>query len=426
MSSALRADATPVDWRTPFLIALAIRTAFVQLYPQLSVHGDAAQYDTLGWQLAQGLGYRLPGGEPNVYWAPGYPGVLSVIYWLVGHSYLAVRIVQAILGAEVATLVALIAGRIFDRRTAVVAGVLCACYPGLIGYSGLLLTEALFTILLAGMVYWLLTITGASSWKSFAGLGVLAGLTALVRAETVLLPLFVFVTLRVFFRDRSVTVKRVVLVYATVALTLTPWAARNYAVTGEFIPLTVHGGDVLWISSYKEEWLEFYPDREPYKSLVTGLSELETAKVLRREGIKNIVEDPLGFAWLCAKRFPRLWIGGHSNIFAGMEGSTRGYLEQGRYVVFFVKFSMLALNSLLILLGVYGAYWAFSRRAADMRSLVVLSAPVVYITAIHVVLFATQRFHVPVMPFVLVFTAVALQRLRLAGPGRPSLGEGGS
>jgi 4-amino-4-deoxy-L-arabinose transferase-like glycosyltransferase len=410
LSSALPAEAPRVDWRMPFFIALLIRLAYVLFYPQLSVHGDAAHYDELGWSLAQGLGYRLPGGEPNVYWAPGYPGVLAGIYWVFGHSYVAVRVAQSILGAGVAALVALMAGRVFDRRTAAIAGVLCACYPGLIGYTGLLLTETVFTTLLVVMVYWLLTISGSSSWKSLTGLGVLAGLTALVRAETVLLPLFVFVTLRVFFRDRSVTVKRVVLVYATVALTLAPWAARNFAVTGEFIPLTVHGGDVLWISSYKEEWLEFYPDKEPYKSLVAGLSELETAKVLRREGIKNIVEDPAGFAWLCAKRFPRLWIGGHSNLFTGLEDSTRAYLERRQYGVFAVKLALLIGNSLLVLLGVFGAFLAFSRRMGDRRSLVVLSAPVVFITAIHVVLFATPRFHVPVMPFMLIFAAVALLR----------------
>jgi 4-amino-4-deoxy-L-arabinose transferase-like glycosyltransferase len=423
LNSATGVDARRAVWQTPFLIALLVRLAYVLFYPQLSVHGDAAQYDTLGWSLARGLGYRLPGGEPNVYWAPGYPGVLAVVYRVAGHSYLAVRIVQAVLGAVVAALAASIAGRLFDRRIATLAGILCACYPGLIGYSGLLLTEAVFTTLLIVMVSWLLTISGASSWRSLAGLGVLGGLTALVRAETVLLPLFVFVTLRVFFKDRSVTVKQAVLVYATVALTLAPWAMRNYAVTGEFIPLTVHGGDVLWISSYKEEWLEFYPDKEPYKSLVAGLSELETSKVLRREGIRNIVEDPAGFAWLCVKRFPRLWIGGHSNLFAGFGDSTRAYLERREYTVFLVKLTLLIGNTLLVLLGAYGAYWSFSRHAADLRSLVILSAPVVFITAIHVVLFATPRFHVPVMPFMLVFAAVAIHRRGDGAAGTPKPGR---
>lgn len=416
MNPATAVNVPRADWRTPFLIALLIRLAYVLFYPQLSVHGDAAQYDTLGWHLAQGLGYRLPGGEPNVYWAPGYPGVLSGIYWLFGHSYVAVRIVQSFFSAIVAALVTVIAGRVFDQRAALLAGLLCAVYPGFIGYSGLLLTETVFTTLLVVQVYWLLMISGNTSWKSLAGLGVLAGLTALVRAEIVLLPLFVFVALRFLFRDQSVTVKHGVLVYATVALTLAPWAMRNYAVTGHFIPLTVHGGDVLWISSYKEEWLEFYPDREPYRSLVAGLSEFETSQVLRREGIKNIVEDPIGYAWLCAKRFPRLWIGGHSMVFAGLEDSTRAYLERRQYGLFLVKLTMLAGNTLLVLLGAYGAYRALSRRLADIRSLVVLGAPVVFVTAIHVVLFATARFHVPVMPFMLIFVAVALRRPRSPAP----------
>ena len=401
-----------VPWRTLFLVALLLRLAYVLFYPQQSVHADAAHYDALGWNLAQGLGYRLPGGEPNVYWAPGYPGLLAAIYWLFGHSYVVVRIFQAILSAIVAALVALIAGRIFDRRTALIAGLLCACYPAFIAFSGLLLTETVFTTLLVVMVYWLLTISTNTSWKSVIGLGVLAGLMCLVRAETVLLPLFVFVVLRIFFRDRTATVRQIVLLYAAVVVTVAPWSMRNSAVTGEFIPLTVHGGDVLWISSYREEWLEFYPDKEPYRSLVAGLSELEASKVLRREGIRNIIEDPVGFARLSLRRFPRLWLGGNSNLFAGMGDSTRAYLERRQYGRFLVKLALLAGNSLLVLLGACGAYRSFSRRAADLRALVVLSAPVVFITAIHVVLFATPRFHVPVMPFMLVFAAVALQRPR--------------
>jgi 4-amino-4-deoxy-L-arabinose transferase-like glycosyltransferase len=407
-------DAPRADWRTPFLIALLVRLAYVLFYPQLSVHGDAAQYDALGWNLAQGLGYRIPGGEPNVYWAPGFPALLAGVYAIFGHSVAVIRIVQAILSALVVPLVAVMAARVFGRRTATTAALLCGFYPAFIGYSGLLLTETVFTLLLAVLVCWLLSLSRESSSTELLGLGALAGVMALCRAEMVLLPLFVFVALRVVFADRTATVKQVVLIYAAVVVTIAPWSMRNYAVTGEFIPLTIHGGDVLWISSYKEEWLELYPDREPYKSMMAGRSDVEASKVLRSAGIRNIVEDPLGYAWLCVKRFPRLWIGGHSNLFAGMEDSTRGYLERRQYGLFLVKLALLILNSLLIVLGAYGAYWAFAHHPGAIRSLIVLSAPVVFVTAIHFVLFSTPRFHVPVMPFMLIFAAVAMRRPRLS------------
>jgi 4-amino-4-deoxy-L-arabinose transferase-like glycosyltransferase len=399
------------DWRVPFVVALLLRLAYVLLYPQQPVRADAANYDALGWSLSQGLGYTGAGADADVYWAPGYPAMLAAVYAIAGHSVGLVRIVQAVLSSFLPVIAGLIAVRLFGRRTALVAALLCAVYPAFIAYSGLLLTETVFMLLVAATVYWLLDISTSSSLTSLVGLGVLVGITSLVRAETMMLPLFAFIALRLFFRDRSTTVRQWIVIYAAVFLTIAPWTVRNYMVTRQLILLTVHDADVLWISSYKEELLELDTEREPYRSLVAGLSQVEAANVLRREGIRNIVDDPGTYLWLSLKRLPRLWIGGHSNVFVGMEDSIGAYLARGQHGVAFIKMSMLGANCLLVLLGAYGAYVAAARGMADTRSLVILGAPVVFVTAVHFVLFATPRFHVPVMPYLLTFAAVAILRL---------------
>jgi len=403
-------------WRRPlvlvFVLALGIRLAYVLFYPQQVVFSDPWSYDVLGWSLAQGFGYRLPGGAPDVYWAPGYPALLGAIYAVCGHSYVWIRVVQALLSALLVLLVGAMATRVFDKRTAFIAAMLCACYPGFIGYSGVLLTETLFTTQLAVIVLWLLAVHKDSSFRSLAGLGCVVGLTSLGRAEAVLLPLFVLVTLRLLFRDRTTTTARqLMVIYAAVVIVVVPWSVRNYAVTGEIIPLTVHDGDNIWIASYKGEWLEFHTDREPYRSLVAGLSQLERSRVLKREGIRNIVNDPAGYLWLCVKRFPRFWIGGHSNMFVGMEQSLSYYVERQQYGVVVLKLGMLGANLLLVVLGACGAYLAFTRRKGPTRSMVVIGAPVVYVTAIHCVFFAAPRYQIPIMPYVLLFAAVALDHV---------------
>jgi hypothetical protein len=81
-------------------------------------------------------------------------------------------------------------------------------------------------------------------------------------------------------------------------------------------------------------------------------------------------------------------------------------------VVFTLKAAMLGVNSLLVLLGGYGLYVASTRVAAAPRSVVILIAPVVFVTAVHFVLFSTSRFQIPVMPYVLIFCAVAIGYLR--------------
>lgn len=412
------------NWSIPFLLGLVLRLAYVLLYPQQAVRADASCYDALGWSLARGLGYSLPAAAPDVYWSPGYPGVLAAIYSLFGHSQSIVRVAQALLSSVVPVLVGAMAARLFGRRIAFIAAMLCAVYPAFVGYTGLLLTETLFGGMLVLTVYLLLGISRQVSMVRLVGAGVVVGLTCLVRAETVLLPLCVFVGLWWFFRDQSAGPRQWAIVYAVVFLTIAPWTARNYAVTGEFIPLTIHDGDVLWISSYPEELLELDTEREPYRSLVAGLSQFDASRALRREGVRNIVEHPATYLWLSVKRLPRLWLGGHSNLFVGMLDSIGAYWHRGEKGVAIIKVAMLGANSVLVLLGIWGAYLSVVTRKGDAKSLIVVGAPVAFITALHFVLFATPRFHVPVMPFVLTFAAVAIAALLPGGDGVTRIDDG--
>ncbi|MFA5987830.1 MAG: hypothetical protein WC797_04255, partial [Candidatus Paceibacterota bacterium] len=63
---------------------------------------DARAYDAIGWNVAQGLGYREIATKPFVLdnaimrVGPGYELFLAVIFFLFGHNYWPVWVVQAI------------------------------------------------------------------------------------------------------------------------------------------------------------------------------------------------------------------------------------------------------------------------------------------------------------------------------------------
>jgi len=294
----------------PFFIALFIRLLYVSFVKQIDVACDASNYDRLGWSLSQGKGY-ITNGEPDIYWAPGYPFILAIIYKFFGHNYFAVRLFQVFMSSLLAIIIQLLATKIFNRKIGFISSMFVALYPGFIGYTGLILTETTFTFLLAIIMYFFLILEDGTYLKKIV-LGAIIGFASLVRSELILLPLFILFTKILFTKNKVQILKQFVVIYLVVGIIILPWVIRNYRVTGEFIPVTVHDADALWISSYEKEWLEIYPDKEPYKSIVEGRSQLQRSRVFRREGIKNILTKPGVYVKLCFKRIPRFWFGSSS------------------------------------------------------------------------------------------------------------------
>ncbi len=122
-----------------FLVALGLRS--IVLYERSSGPGfavpivDAGAYDQMARQLLAGEGV-----EPRMFWQPiFYPLFLASVYGLSGGSILAVKILQAILGAITCCLTFVLARKLFDQRVGLLAAGLTACYGPLILFEGELL-----------------------------------------------------------------------------------------------------------------------------------------------------------------------------------------------------------------------------------------------------------------------------------------------
>lgn len=115
---------------------------------------DAKEYDGLAQQFVE-CNLLAPDGRP--YWQPPfYPMFLALIYFITGHSLLAARVAQFGMGAASTLIVYLLATRYFNRRVALLAGILCATNATLIYHDGELLTPSL-TIFLNLTAIWLLS-----------------------------------------------------------------------------------------------------------------------------------------------------------------------------------------------------------------------------------------------------------------------------
>lgn len=444
-----------------FLIALLIRAVFAFLLPAdrlLPAGGDQGLYDRLAVSVArgQGLSFRqsdaelkqagnagrqdslgdwvrrpdlhfgiTPAEQPSSVIPPLYPVFLGLVYRALGpDSYLAVRLIQALLGALAALAIygaARCAAR-GDVLTAVIAGMITAFYPYLVYYTGLLAGENLYIPLLAALA-WALTCLVADpgaalpgSGERFRGVlspaslsllvGLLAGLTFLTRSSIILfLPLAALLMLQAHGRRRGTVA--VLLCALAFAVTVSPWVVRNYRVHGEFVLMPTKGGLNLWMRNHpdvvrpefldaglgfpeglasrleKTELLE-YPELE-------GLSEVERNRLITGRAVNFIRANPGYFASLCVRRF--VWL----MSITGSQSRGALYLVAG-----------LLSYGLVLPLAASGAYLAWRRR---IRGALVPVALILYTIGLHTLFHGGIRYRLPVDPLMGILAAYAAAAL---------------
>jgi 4-amino-4-deoxy-L-arabinose transferase-like glycosyltransferase len=227
-----------------FLVRILYNLGFSQLGQPYN-HGevDAIGYDAIAWNLLSGNGYSLDGQNPTAYRSPLFPLLLAATYSFCGHDWISARVMQSLLSAIISVLIFLIGKRLFDNRVALIAAVVSVFYPPLIVSTGSLLTEILYTLLIALAILSLvrLPITGM---RNICVSATCVSLAALTRPEgLILLPLL---AIWVFRHTRGPKWKHAVAFALVAAVIYSPWIIRNYITFDALIPATTGGGLVLW------------------------------------------------------------------------------------------------------------------------------------------------------------------------------------
>ncbi len=388
-----------------FIVGIFLRLAFVLFVPQIEIGQDAAHYCAIARNIAVHHAYLGIDGKPDVYWAPGYPFFIGTIYTLFGVDNSAVRIIQAILSALIVLLVYYICAKVFNIKIGTLAAVIACVHPGLIGYAGLLLPQLLVAFILVFFVFLsFLSLWVKSNVTTASILGLIAGYAVLIRAELLLLfpvmsALFIYGS-----ENKRKSIKHAIIIFLIMISVVSLWSIRNFKVFGKIIPVSIHFGDTFWISTWKEEWLG-WQEKEPFISLREGKDPVEASEAYFKAGIDNIKEHPFIYLKMCAKRLYRLWLTGYSNVFDFMKGSIKDYFMNRQYAVFFIKCMMLIFNVFIVITGFLGirkAYLIFK----DHRELILfLASPIIFTVALHFFIYATPRYAIPEVPFMIVFAS---------------------
>ncbi len=261
---------------------------------RLALGNDAIGYSQLATNLLEHGELRFDGGEPTAFRMPGYPAFLA-FFALFSRSWIAVQVFQILV--DLATiLVAMALAAAVSRNASIVllTGILLAVNPLMIVASVSILPETL-SILLVTLVVILLITDPAGRRTSFA-------LGALLAAAVYLKPSFLLMSVMLMcaycvrttwkIGKRNRRMAQAIAPLLIFGALLSPWAARNYMVMREFVPLTTSSGANLYGGNNPNADGGYASD-DPY--IVPGLSETESQARQKERAISWIRTNPKDF-----------------------------------------------------------------------------------------------------------------------------------
>lgn len=383
---------------------------------------DAQDYNGLAVRLLETGSYISESGELISLRPPLYPAIVSGVYGIFGvENYAAVRAVQAILSLVTVWCVYVLGRELYSRRVGLLAGAGICFYPTLLGFNNLLLSETLFTLFVTAITLTTVLAVKRESTGWLAATGLLLGLGALVRSILWLfapvLSLFVFLVWPAAMRKR-VAVAAVPLVLFM--LTLAPWTYRNTRLQKTFTVVDVMGGRNAMMGNYEHTPLErnwatisiVQGDKQWFRVLqkeTPGYSELtqgQIDKLAMKHGMRFASAHPLLTLQRDAVRFFNFWQL-ERTLPAGMVQGVFGDVPKA--VLIPAALLICGAYAFALFAGIFGAVFV---PPVERRFHSLLGLTIVFPCVIHTLIFAHARYHLPIVPILIVYAAAAVVNWR--------------
>jgi hypothetical protein len=373
------------------LVALALRVGWGLVQPiddaAIDRLPDQREYLSLGRNLLHehALAFVDPRFDQTVYAyrTPGYPAFIA----LCGGSVRAVRLAQAIIDTATVLAAFLLARQMSGNAgVALMAGAIVAINPFLVYFSGLVLSETLFTAALA----WEMVLL--SRRMTVAG-GIVMLLAVLVRPSAILLaPLLVVPA--VYANPPAGSAYRLLgglrdglIVLAITMVGLFQWAYRNHRVVGSWVWTTTNAGVTLYdgfhpgaTGASDQRFLADLPQ-------LRSMNEVERSRYLSDQASGWAKENTSALPRLTLAKIARTW----SPLPLSAEFGRPLYRAiSGAYAI---PFDALAIAGL------------FSRRLTRSAKVLLLT-PAIYFTIVHALSVGSLRYRMPVEPELAALSAI--------------------
>ncbi|OGX40532.1 MAG: hypothetical protein A3C53_08890 [Omnitrophica WOR_2 bacterium RIFCSPHIGHO2_02_FULL_68_15] len=267
-------------------------------------HPDVWETETVATNLLEGRGFvfHFMGTDYRSYVEPLYPWLCAAVYGLTGHSFLALGIVQALLGTALVWLVFVCARRMASDAIGQLAALLAAVHPGLILYATKFHPLILDSLLMAAVAAACLVWSPKRPWRSTILVGLLVGLCTLTRPSIlVCLPVIGWWVWRRSRTSRRGRLLALGVLMVCAGLVIAPWVWRNYQIHRRVILTRSGTSMVFWLGNnpYRFTGSALTPEGTALFDLVgdqlRGLDELAQQDFFMAQAARYVREQPVGF-----------------------------------------------------------------------------------------------------------------------------------
>jgi 4-amino-4-deoxy-L-arabinose transferase-like glycosyltransferase len=412
-----------------FLTALLVRLAWVVTLENDIKWIDEQQFAEIARHLADGDGYVSSSFRAN----PTVPAYLGLLYRFFGENYVIGRIGQSLMGAAACVLIGRIAAALVGPGAGLLSGFLLAVYPPHIFLAGLFYVDIWLSFFCALTVYLTVLVAQGRGGLVLALLcGVSQGLAVLTRPAFLAFlpgPILAFVVSE-SLRDRGRRALLCGVFLLGCAATVLPWVYRNNEVFGR--PIIASGfGAMLWRGNHElsdggaddrfldwtlpwwEERLQALPEarerelRREYELVQHRVAEREREvgdyalamdDVLKPLAVDAIVSHPGRTVRLIVTKVGTLY-----SAFSETATANDRMIPLRHLVAPLTFYPLLTMAILGAVLGV--PRW---------RALAPIYLLIASITGVYALLTACTRFRLPLDPFLIILSSLAIVKIAYA------------
>jgi 4-amino-4-deoxy-L-arabinose transferase-like glycosyltransferase len=382
----------------------------------LTVHtypiSDFAWYHERAVGLIQGEGYSFH-GKPTAYWPIGYPLFLAVLYKVFGAHFYVAKAFNIMMSSATVGLTFLLGRNLCGFAGGLCAGILLAILPSQIEWTSVLCSEVLYTFLLVSSLYmFTLKRPDQQNWLHPLACGVLLGLACLVRAASLLLPVFLWLLYLFFTKNFKRGVVLGTILVTSTLLTISPLTIRNYIVFKSFIPVSTNGGMNLWQGNNPNATGGYYWPSDPKSNpLVPYLNdEVKRDQIARKLALDFICNNPDKFLKLGLVKLYYYYKEDTSALSFSLNPTYPRLSEEIK-----LKITSIANRyyQIFMLISIFGAVACFLRKKHLNNRFIFYTAIIVisYFTVVHFVFPAMDRYRFPIMPVFSLFAGLGLKMM---------------
>ena len=288
--------------------------------------GDQFYYSLAGDALAAGKGFVVPWQQLSIdagLAAPGAPApqaadhppltaIVSTPASLIpGSNLVEQRLTMALVGTAAIVVIGLLARELGGRRIGIIAAAIAAIYPGLWINDGLVMSESLAALLVAGTLWAAFRYKRDPSVAVGIELGLWVGLGALARAESLLLIPLIVMPLVWVSHGGLKRLTRLVMISTVSGLILAPWVIPNLVRFNEPVVMSTNDGLTLIGANSPQTFsgpaIGFWSLEYAQAIDVSGLDQSEAAGTYRRAASEFVGDNLSRVPAVAAARLGRVW-----------------------------------------------------------------------------------------------------------------------